>query len=67
MWVYQLLVVGFEVAIVGLMKPNQNRHDLAQAQTARSSASLQAVTQQLAFPLRFKRLAKVIDAAKQFF
>jgi hypothetical protein len=29
--------------------------------------SLQAVAQQLAFPLRFKRLAEVIDAAKQFF
>jgi hypothetical protein len=37
------------------------------AQAAGSSSSLQSVAQQVAFPLRFKGLTKVIDAAKEFF
>jgi hypothetical protein len=64
---HQLLVISFEIAVARLMEPNQNRHNFAQAQAANPSSSLQPVAQQLAFPLRFKGLTKVIDAAKEFF
>jgi hypothetical protein len=49
------------------MKGNQNCHDFAQAQTAFSPTMLQPVRKQLLLPTQFKRRAKVIDAAEQFF
>ncbi len=62
-----LLVIGFEVTVVGLMEPDQNRHDFTEAQAAGPFALLQAIAQQLTFPLRFKGLAEVIDVTEQVF
>ena len=62
-----MLVVTFEVAIVALVNRNQNRHHFTQTQGPTTVASVQAIAQQLTFPLRFKGLAKIIDRAKQFF
>ncbi len=64
---YFLLVIGFEIAVARLMKPNQNRHDFAQTQVAAAIANLESKSQQLLFPLRFKGLAKIIDGAEQVF
>jgi len=62
-----MLVVAFKVAIVALVKREQNRHDFTQVQGTLTVASFQAVAQHLTFPLRFKGLAKIIDRSKQFF
>ena len=35
--------IGFEISVARLMEPNQNRHNLAQAQAARSFAVLQSI------------------------
>lgn len=65
--VYLLQIVGFEVAVGGLMEANQNRHDFAEAQTPRAMALSQSISQQLLLPDRFKLLAEIIDGAQQVF
>jgi hypothetical protein len=62
-----LLIVGFEVAVARLMKPNQYRHDFAEAQTPASMAMSEPTARQLLVPHWFKRLAEVVNAAEQFF
>jgi gamma-glutamyl:cysteine ligase YbdK (ATP-grasp superfamily) len=49
------------------MEANQDRHDLAQTETAESIASLQPSAKELASPKRLKGLAEIIDATEQFF
>jgi hypothetical protein len=49
------------------MKANQDGHNFAQTQTPRTLSLFQAVTQELAFPLRLKALAKIIDVPEQVF
>jgi len=60
-------IVVLERAIPLLMKPNQNRQDLAETKLPRAKARLQRMAQQLQLPLRLKSLAKFIDAVKEFF
>jgi len=61
------LIISFEVAVTRLMEGNQKRHDLAQAQAARSVPALESTSQKLLFPLTFKALAEIIDGAEQVF
>jgi hypothetical protein len=57
---------GFEIPIVGLMKVNQEGHDLAFHQLAAALAlDLPAVEQRL-FPGRGRGQPEIIDSAEQF-
>jgi len=58
-------LVGFKGAIGGLMEANHNCHDFAEAQTTRPLSVSQSIVEQLAVPLRFKLLAKIIDPAQK--
>lgn len=60
-------VVGFEITVGGLMEANQNCHDFAQAQTARSLPVSKSIAKQLVVPYRFKLLAEIIDGAEEVF
>jgi hypothetical protein len=44
-------VVGFEVAVMGLMKMNQDRHDFAQHQAATADAFTLTLLELLAVPV----------------
>ena len=57
-------VIMFEIAVVALVKENDDSHDLAQAQLGLSGVSALAVLNQALGIERFKRLAKVIDIAE---
>jgi len=59
-------VEGFEIPVMGLMKPNQQRHNLTQTQPTSPTAATAPGRQLVAYPLGFKGLAKIIDVAKQF-
>jgi hypothetical protein len=61
------LIVGFEVAITGLMKGNQNGDDLTQTKTPKSMAQFESTAQKLLLPAWFKLLRKIIDSAEEFF
>jgi hypothetical protein len=56
-----LTVVGFDVSVMGLVKSNQDRHDLAQAQGTLPLALSGTTGKQLAVPERQKGFAEVID------
>jgi len=58
-------IVGFEVPVMGLMKGNQNGHNLADRQGTSSLALPLAAGKQLSVPERQKCLAKIIDIAEQ--
>jgi len=60
-------VKGFEVAVLGLMEIDQNRHDLAKGQSRGSLPLARAVRQELAMPSREKLPAEIIDVAKEVF
>jgi hypothetical protein len=49
------------------MAANHNRHDFAQAQTARSLPLSKSIAKQLVVPYRFKLLAEIIDGAEEVF
>jgi len=59
-------VEGFEIPIMGLMKPNQQRHNLTQTQPTSTTTATTPGRQLMANPLPLKGLAKIIDVAKQF-
>ena len=59
-------VEGFEIPVMGLMKPNQQRHTLTQTQPTSPTAVPTPGRQLVANPLPLKGLAKIIDVAKQF-
>lgn len=59
-------VEGLEISVMRLVEPDQDGHDLAQAQASRSVAPGQASRQALALPRRLERTAEIIDSAEQF-
>jgi len=59
-------IVRLEMAIMRLVKINQNCHDLTDTQTSLPSPLHCTAGQQPVLPARQKHLAKVIDIAKQF-
>ena len=61
-----MLIEGFEIAVVGLVKPNQQRHNLAQTQLTTTTTMPTPGRESVAKKGAFKGLAKVIDVAKQF-
>ncbi|MCY3665768.1 MAG: hypothetical protein OXH81_08925 [Gemmatimonadetes bacterium] len=61
-----MAVEDFEIPIMGLMKPNQQRHKLTQTQPTSPTAATTPGRQSVAYPLGFKGLAEIIDVAKQF-
>lgn len=60
-------VVGFEIAVAGLVEANENGHDFAQRQTSSSIAVNESIAEQLLVPEGFKLLAEIIDGAEQVF
>ncbi len=58
------MVVSLEVAVVGLMKSNQDRHDLTDGQGSSALSMLVSAGQQLVVPDGQKRLAEIIDIAE---
>ena len=60
-----MLIEGFERAVLGLVKPNQQRHDLTQTELTSTTTTVTG-RYLVAYPLGLKGLAKVIDVAKQF-
>ena len=59
-------IEGFEIPVMGLMKPNQQRHNLTQTQPTGTTAATTPGRQLVAYPLPLNGLAKIIDVAKQF-
>lgn len=59
-------VVGLEIAVAGLMKVDQQRHDLARAQLGSPLAGPFAAAEQLCFPDGKKGLTEIIDMTEQF-
>src|SRR5215472_2081113 len=49
------------------MQHQQNRHDFADAKAGRRSAWRGAVSEQISFPLRQKRLAKIVHCTEGFY
>lgn len=60
-------VKGFEIAILGLMEVDQNRHDFAEDQPAGAPPLARAASQELAMPGGQEHPAKIIDVAEQVF
>jgi len=59
-------VIGFEVSVMGLMKMNDQRHNLAHMQLCRSQASSFTTGELFFFPYGQEDLAEIIDMAEQF-
>jgi len=60
-------VKGFEVALLGLMEIDQNRHDLAEGQPRGTLPLARAAGQELAMPGGQEQPAEIIDVAVQVF
>jgi hypothetical protein len=60
-----LTVVGFEVALMGLMESDQDGHNFAHRQGTGALALLLATGHQLAVPGGQKSLAEIIEIAEQ--
>ena len=60
-------VKGFEIAVLGLMEIDQNRHDLAEGQPRGPPPLARAIGQQLAMPGGQEQPAEIINVAKEVF
>src|SRR4051794_34607578 len=63
---YFLRIKRFEIAIMRLVKQNQNRHDFTPSQTSHAVSLAQATFQQVRLEWRYEGLAEIIDLTEQF-
>ena len=61
-----MLIEGFEIAVVGLVKPSQQSHNLAQTQLTTTTTMPTPGRESVVEKGAFKGLVKAIYVAKQF-
>jgi len=59
-------VIGFEVAIVGLVESNQDGHNFTNGQGTLALALFQPASEQVTLPVGQKCFAKIIDITEDF-